>query len=341
MSYDDKGFKFLAIKNWEKYQVKDRNKRDIRLYVKDYCGQDIDDPEYSKLTQAQRYLVNGCRRIRGRSGRNLRNDPAWVALALGVIPKERSSVPGNLHALIEQGFLLLTHDEVTRPDSESESDSDSDSEDRDGDGGDADASRSPRPSDEKSKTSGALGSLPEANPKSKATPAPSSAAPSPAYRCACKDHLCDWSEPIVNCSLPLSRIADAVYYQRHVKKNDWFIVRLNKGFVRQQWKRLVDDTPEEYVYDPDPLWEEYEKHFDGIDNPPTKMLRPRRDPRPEEREEFRQKIKNPDFWQKHLVKKDCPRCEGKGSFFVSDFPDAQVVAQRMIGHEERCSCVLE
>jgi hypothetical protein len=126
----EEGFRYLAIKNWDQYQVKDRKGRDIRLYVKDYCGKDIDDPEYNSMTQAQRYLWDGCCRVRGRSGRNLRSDPAWVSRALGIIPKERTSVPGNLRVLVTLGFLIPTNEEVSPSDSDSEevSPSDSDSE---------------------------------------------------------------------------------------------------------------------------------------------------------------------------------------------------------------------
>src|SRR5271157_1845868 len=112
--------KFLAVKNWELYQMKDRKKRDIRLYVKDYCGKDIDDPEYNSLTMSQRYLWDACCRVRGRSGRNLRNDAAWVSRACGVLAAERSVVGHNLAVIVSLGFLIPTNEEVSPSDSDTE-----------------------------------------------------------------------------------------------------------------------------------------------------------------------------------------------------------------------------
>jgi len=100
--------------------MKDRKKRDIRLYVKDYCGKDIDDPEYNSLTMSQRYLWDACCRVRGRSGRNLRNDAAWVSRACGVLAAERSVVGHNLAVIVSLGFLIPTNEEVSPSDSDTE-----------------------------------------------------------------------------------------------------------------------------------------------------------------------------------------------------------------------------
>lgn len=117
---------YLAIKNWAQYQCVDRKGRCIRLYVKDYCGKDMDDHEYAGLTFLQRYIWDACCRLRGRIGRNLFNDPVWISRAIGAIPKERHYVPAAISKLISCGFLVPTNQEVSLSDSDSDSDLDSD-----------------------------------------------------------------------------------------------------------------------------------------------------------------------------------------------------------------------
>ena len=75
---------------------------------------------------------------------------------------------------------------------------------------------------------------------------------------------CDWSEPIPGCD---RNIGDAVYYQRHVKRNDYFIPKLTRAYVLSQWQRILNDTPEDYAYDPDPMVRE--RTVDGLDKPAT------------------------------------------------------------------------
>ncbi len=124
------GFKYLEIKNWERYQVKDRKARDIRLYIKDYCAKDIDDPDYSGLTAYQRYVWDACCRIRGRSGRALHAEVAWLARAMGLIGTDRPPLRHAIDTLVARGFLIPSNQEVGLSDSDTEgsapSDSDSD-----------------------------------------------------------------------------------------------------------------------------------------------------------------------------------------------------------------------
>jgi hypothetical protein len=135
----DSGFKYLEIKNWDRYQVSDRKGRDIKLYIKDYCSKDIDDPEYGRLTVYQRYVWDACCRLRGRTGKPLRNDCVWLARAMGMLPKERHCLPQAIRVLVACGFLVASetdafqelpqsNQEVGLSDSESEADALSDSE---------------------------------------------------------------------------------------------------------------------------------------------------------------------------------------------------------------------
>jgi hypothetical protein len=132
-------------------------------------------------------------------------------------------------------------------------------------------------------------------------------------------------------------VGDAVYYQRHVKENKYFTDRLTRGYLVKEWKRLIADTPEDYRYDPDPLFEVVDKYFDGMDNPPNKITRPLRKPRTEEeRTKFRRVVKNPDMLKDYLTDPNCPICYGKG--LVSYFYDP---ANPRLEASHPCSCWTE
>lgn len=98
---------YLAIKNWEKYQPN----RGASSWVKDWTDKES-DAGYMKLTGFQRYILDGCRRLRGKFGRNLCNDPEYIARALQVIPKERHCVPQAIRVLTARGFLVVCNHEL-------------------------------------------------------------------------------------------------------------------------------------------------------------------------------------------------------------------------------------
>lgn len=99
-------FKYLAIKNWDKYQPR----RGKSSWVKDWTDKDA-DAGYMKLTAFQRYILDGCRRLRGRFGKNVNNDPTYIARALNMLSTERARVGNTIRTLTEQGFLVLTNQE--------------------------------------------------------------------------------------------------------------------------------------------------------------------------------------------------------------------------------------
>ena len=53
--------KFLAIKNWDKYQPRDTKNSP---WIRDYKDKDF-GPKYSKLTCMQRYMLDAICRLRG------------------------------------------------------------------------------------------------------------------------------------------------------------------------------------------------------------------------------------------------------------------------------------
>lgn len=99
-------FKYLAIKNWAKYQKLFRGKP--ARYIFDYTDQDS-DYDFSKLTMFERGVYAGCRRLRGRFGHNLHNDATWVARALNTLPTDRARISNAMRTLIERGLLILSN----------------------------------------------------------------------------------------------------------------------------------------------------------------------------------------------------------------------------------------
>ena len=314
--------KYLAIKNWKKYQAgKDRKGRDIKAWIKDYCGKDIDAPEYNSLTTSQRYYFDAICRVRGRSGRNVRADEAWIARAVGVLPAERARTGYAILALIERGFLIPTNQEFDSSESESESETETESEteeETETQGSAADAAGSPLASRENQNPDLA------SSPKTTATPKPKPASAD----------LRDWSEIISNCPLAPKRIADCVRYQLDVKKNDYFIKRMSRGYVLQEWKRLDADTPEDYFYDPDPLFGERSIHQDGEDRPLIQKFI-RRKPKNDAERKLLQKdghmIMRNRQW---LYKNPCPHGCKEGNITTYPYPD-----NPRLTATEYCRCI--
>jgi hypothetical protein len=118
-----RGFKYLAIKNWHRYQGgRMKNGDERRPWVKSYVDREA-DPDFLKLTGLHRYILDGICRLRGRLGTNLPNDPAYVSRALGLIPAERSQTPRAVLTLISRGFLILTNQQHVTPEESREEES--------------------------------------------------------------------------------------------------------------------------------------------------------------------------------------------------------------------------
>lgn len=152
-----------------------------------------------------------------------------------------------------------------------------------------------------------------------------------------------WNESVGGFSA--ERLRNCIIYLLDVKKDPWYTQNLSRRFVRQNAQRINDEVPEDYVYDPDPLWEEYEIYDDGMDKPPSKRSRLRREPKnPKERQSLRDKCTTRDgnltqLAAEKLVKKDCPVCNGRGTVDVSDYPG--VPWMERLTHSEECRCLYE
>jgi hypothetical protein len=139
MKYDNDGFKYLRIKNWERYQPSGKlHKKDARLpWVRDWTDK-LDNYDFQKLTMFERALYEGVCLIAGtRPLRSLPNDPSWIASALHMSRKERSRVPHALLTLLQYGFIIPMNTEKFSDDEAENGRGDRDREgegDREGDG---------------------------------------------------------------------------------------------------------------------------------------------------------------------------------------------------------------
>ena len=101
--------KYIAVKNWGKYQERMKNGSVKRPFVRDAAHKDS-DPDYSKLTAYQRYVLDGLRRLVAVHGRNPHNDPTWVARALCMLPRDHAHIAHAIRTLYAHHFLILTNE---------------------------------------------------------------------------------------------------------------------------------------------------------------------------------------------------------------------------------------
>jgi hypothetical protein len=311
----DQPKKFLAIKNWRKYQaIEDDLGR--APWIMDYVDKDA-DPDRMKLSVFEGGVLDRLYRLRARYARILLNDITWITQATHTPPRDRARIPHAIHTLTERNFIIPTDDGNFEASAAVEVEVKSRGKAK---GNPERETGSPL---KKEKTSGA--SERKSEEKSKTNPKKD---------CGCADGLCDWSEPIPGCSRPES-IGDAVYYQRHVKRNEYFTQRLSAGYVREQWKRLLNDTPEDWSYDPDPLFREKRFHLDGGETMVGKEVL-RRPKNAKERALLQQNIPHHRKW---LYDPACPNHCKKGLVGVLDYPDDPNPTMRHFKSSVECECV--
>jgi hypothetical protein len=106
--------KYLDVKNWDIYQPTMRNGNQIRAWVRTYTDRDA-DPEYSKLTMVQRYVMDGVIRLRGRFGKPIPNDPVWISRALSLPSLSARHMGSTIRVLISFGLLDLCNQQDNFP----------------------------------------------------------------------------------------------------------------------------------------------------------------------------------------------------------------------------------
>jgi hypothetical protein len=102
-------FKYIAVRNWAKYQgrLKSLGTQRPRIMMAAHIDS---DPDYSKLTFFQRYVLDALRRLTALHGHNPYNDPTWVARATLAGRKDAPHVPHAIRTLTARGFLVLTNE---------------------------------------------------------------------------------------------------------------------------------------------------------------------------------------------------------------------------------------
>ena len=95
---------YLAIKNWGKYQSGKKGWD----WIKDYVNQN-DDDELSGLSMFERGLLQELRRLRGRSGKNIKNSVTHIAGAIHAKVTDRPHIRHAIDTLIARGILVLTN----------------------------------------------------------------------------------------------------------------------------------------------------------------------------------------------------------------------------------------
>lgn len=97
---------YLAIKNWDKFQLKLQNgKRNLDwIRIKTHR---TDDSSYASLSLIQRGLLIGLMEYSGRSGRWAENNVTFVAQATDTIPRDRPHLGQAIATLVSRGFLIL------------------------------------------------------------------------------------------------------------------------------------------------------------------------------------------------------------------------------------------
>ena len=102
---------YLSIPNWNKYQPKNKNGKTSRYWIRLETNLE-DDREFDSLTDFQKLVLIGIWRLRGRSGKNVPNDPAYIGRAIHTQVTNRSHMGHTIATLISHGFLVLTDQQV-------------------------------------------------------------------------------------------------------------------------------------------------------------------------------------------------------------------------------------
>lgn len=106
--YDNKGYPWLRLDNWKKYQPDDRlrNKEAQLPWIRDYTKK-LDNYDFIQLTLLQRALFEGLCLLAGkRPLRTIPNDPTYISRALHVQATDIPHVGHALATLISRGFVL-------------------------------------------------------------------------------------------------------------------------------------------------------------------------------------------------------------------------------------------
>lgn len=149
----------------------------------------------------------------------------------------------------------------------------------------------------------------------------------------------NWTEDVVSTTTGkmflANRVRDCLVYQLDVAKNQWWASRATKGFIKAKIDKLNDDTPEDFVYEKNPLFVAKKVR---VENEELMLWVIQRQPKDvNERERIRNKFGINPQTVPYLAKKDCPKCNGKGSYTISSYPGDPVYEPLTESVECECS----
>jgi hypothetical protein len=101
--------KFLAIKNWRKFQTID-DEGGRAPWIKDYVDKDS-DINRMKLTVFQAGVLDRLYRLRARNAHILHNDITWLIQATHMRHRDAAHMAHTIHTLITHNFIIPTDDE--------------------------------------------------------------------------------------------------------------------------------------------------------------------------------------------------------------------------------------
>jgi hypothetical protein len=134
-----------------------------------------------------------------------------------------------------------------------------------------------------------------------------------------------------------NRVRDCLVYQLDVKKDQWWISRATKGFVKAKIDKLNDDTPEDFVYERDPLFVAKKVR---VEDEEIMLWTIQRQPKNEtERQRIRNKFGVNPQTIPYLAKKDCRKCGGTGAYTISSYPGDPVYEP--LTESVECGCSYE
>jgi hypothetical protein len=98
-------YPYLAIRNWDKYQTSVDGQS--ASWIKDWTDKDS-DYEHAQLSVFQSGILDRLRRLRGKLGRNLPNNPEWLMTAACVPRRDRPNAVKTIEFLRDMGMLIPT-----------------------------------------------------------------------------------------------------------------------------------------------------------------------------------------------------------------------------------------
>jgi hypothetical protein len=144
-----------------------------------------------------------------------------------------------------------------------------------------------------------------------------------------------WVEPVGRISG--DRLRNCIIYQLDEKKDPWYISRMTKGFVRAKAEKLDADTPDDYVWEKNPLFKmrkvrdgDSEYMVWGIERKPKNEA---------ERKRIREKFGVTSQTIPYLAKPTCPKCKGTGEYSLSSYPGDPVY--EVLSEAVECDCSYE